>query len=160
MRWLAVVLALAACTDPAEPLDDDTRATYGFREQLAQLDRESTEYLGRMTAATDTTCVAVRNQYYLVVDPIIRFRLTDLAPGLDQTITDRGGAAFADLTCVTEALAAELQAHLALECTVNDIAAEAERHVDAVGALVDAGYARTDELLAGSMFTATPVPCP
>ena len=173
MRLAALVLALAACADTAEPTDDDDKAVLAFRAQLAQLDRATTEYVERMDAANATTCVAVRNTYDLEVDPLVRIQMATLADDLDQVIEERGGAGFADLLCITAALQAELEAHVAAECTVDDIAAEAHRHGDAMAALLDAATTRADELrvavtlpswiptlLTGPVFVAAPVACP
>jgi len=154
------VLALAACTDTAEPKDPETDPIPPFRSHLAVLDRDATEYLDRMEVATEDTCLPIRRMYDLEVRPVITYRMAELAPALDEIVGARGGAGFADLGCITDALHVELDAHLATECVIDDTASEARRHATAVGELLEAAHVRTDEMLAGEVFTAPPTPCP
>ena len=150
---LVVVLAalVAACTDPASAADPTSDQIAGYRAETNQLETVTRQYDTAIGKAAPATCIAVHRTYNLAIRPIVA-RIDVVDEPLDDKITARGGAAFADLDCVTQAIVKELDYHGAVACqelTIEDNRAEAARHLLALDALVEHALARVNEIETG-----------
>lgn len=146
--WLALAL-LAACTDAPAPPDPDRSTAAAYRGYLNRIELAARRYERAAAGATMLGCASALNTYVQDAGTSIDL-MGPLAADLDALVTDNGGPA--DLACVAAALQAELDAHVAVACqsgAVETDRAEAMRHLLAAGPLLDAGFARIDEILAG-----------
>ncbi len=104
------------------------------------------------TASSPAECASAVARYDAQVRPMLD-RMKEMAGRMDQHMTGMGSHAGADMQCGMDVMVEELEHHLAVACTLPDVAAdraEAERHCDTMQAFVDHMRMRADEM--GSMM--------
>ncbi len=144
-------LLVVACTDPPTAADQTTNQVAAYRIQQRQIEIAANRYEMAIATATTELCISMHRAYDRDVRDKL-FQISTLDMSLDATITAHGGGAAADLACTTAALTAELDYHRAVACqatALEDNAAEAARHLVALGTSLDHAVARLGEISTG-----------
>lgn len=152
IRWLALLAVMAACpADPAIRKSDAWNQAAGFGSHATQASYTANRYRYALETLSLANCPLVFETYENEVSTTIG-RMADSADLVDMTITDHGGAPYADAACVVATLQAELAAHTAAACkaaTIEENVAEATRHLDAMAGYLEHAHARSVEVTSG-----------
>lgn len=150
----AGLLAVIACGGSStSPGSDDKAQIATYQDLSGRVQSAALSYGATMSAPTVTVagCSAAHDVYDAQVRPWVS-QMVQMSGAMDGFIGAHDGAAFADMSCVANAMLADLDAHRRVACTfarLSDDQAEAARHAGVMTSYSAHVYDRCGQMMGG-----------
>ncbi|HEU4382002.1 MAG TPA: hypothetical protein VFR85_00765 [Anaeromyxobacteraceae bacterium] len=122
-----------------------------YRNLASQISGAVARHQANSAALGAAECPAERTRYGAEVRPMLE-RMEVMSIDMDAHLREMGCPGSAEMQATCQAMLGELDDHLAVACSANDVAAEATRHQVAMDSMLDHEMAMLGGMQGGSMM--------